>query len=216
MNAIGRKIMRHADQVAYLEAHAVHGADQHARRWPRPQPPPGRGILRPGVFAARSICRSGAIPSSSVSRARCASRGRTSSSTTTPANRSWWCGHRRACCGRSSFAAIARQRRDQAVRLQQARLRLSLSRLGLRPDGPSGRHHRRRRRSAISTRAPHGLRRLKVVEKYGHWSGGARALGRRGDGELRHRPHSAMQPDLAGWDMELGWELHSLSRSGCA
>jgi len=58
-------------------------------------------------------------------------------------------------------------------------------------------------------RSKHALRRLKVAEKYGLVWVVPRALDDNEDANLDIDPYlGALQPDLAGWDMQ-GWELHS-------
>lgn len=58
-------------------------------------------------------------------------------------------------------------------------------------------------------KSTHGLRRLKVVEKYGLIWAVPRALEDGESASFDIDPYlGALQPDLAGWDMQ-GWELHS-------
>ena len=102
-----------------------------------------------------------------------------------------------------------RHRRAEAVRRQQARLRLRLSRLELRPHRPAGRHHRRRRVRRASTAASTACAASRSRRNTG-WSGSCRRRSRTArtpsldiDAYL-----GALKADLSGWDMQ-GWELHS-------
>ena len=65
------------------------------------------------------------------------------------------------------------------------------------------------RPSARSTSSKHGLRRLKVAEKYGLIWVVPTALEDNEDASLDIDPYlGALKADLSGWDMQ-GWELHS-------
>ena len=105
-----------------------------------------------------------------------------------------------------------RVRRNQALRLEQARFRVPLSRLELRPHRPADRHHRRHglrpcRQDQARPAPPQGCRQVRADLGGAGGAGGPRGRDLDIDAYL-----GRLQPDLEGWTME-GWGGTASSRS---